>query len=375
MKRSLHSLMFAVTIAVSGLLLTTGCEKEAPPEKPKTVIRPVRFVRAAAREATVRRVFSGVSRAGVESRLSFKVPGTVRAVHVKVGDKVKKDDPIAELDPTDYRLRVREAEAGLERARAETRNAEATFERIRALYENRNASRNDLDAARAAAESGRAAVVSIENQLALARRQLGYTRLMAADDCAVAGVPVEASENVQAGQPVAVMSCGDRLEVTVAVPEGYISSVREGEPVRVRFDAFPEEDYEARVLEVGIMSLGMETTFPVTVRLDGAPPRLRPGMAAEVAFSGDDRQPGGVLAPASSVGEDAKGRFVFIVTPGEKGFGEVHRRDVTIGKLTPEGMVLFSGVSAGEFVVTAGVSRITDGLTVRFSPDKEGSLF
>jgi multidrug efflux pump subunit AcrA (membrane-fusion protein) len=80
------------------------------------------------------RTFSGTARAGVESRLSFRVAGTVERVAVKVGDTVRPGQMLAELDPRDYELQVEDAEASLAQARARARNAESNLDRVRGLY-------------------------------------------------------------------------------------------------------------------------------------------------------------------------------------------------------------------------------------------------
>ena len=120
---------------------------------PEPALRPVRYqeVVAAAGERT--RTFSGVARAGTESRLSFRVAGTVQRIDAAVGQEVAAGAVLAELDATQYRLQVREAEAGVAQAEAAMRNAEAEYQRVRWLYEGENASKSQLDAARAAAES------------------------------------------------------------------------------------------------------------------------------------------------------------------------------------------------------------------------------
>ncbi len=354
--------------AILCLLLALGCGDE-PPAKREPALRPVRYVRVSGSAGPTVRAFAGTARAAVASVLSFKVGGTIEEVLVAVGDRADRGDLIARLDPADFALRVQEAEASLARAEAEARNAAAAYERIRALYENRNASRNDLDAARAAAESSKAAVRSIRKQLALARRQLGYTRLaVPRDDCAVAAVAVEENENVGPGQPVATVTCGDRIEVRVAVPEGIISRLREGEPATVVFDALPDRRFDAVTTEVGVSATGAETTFPVTVALAEPRPEIRPGMAAEVRFAveqGDAEKR--IMVPTVAVGEDRDGRFVYTVTPSEDGTGVVHRRPVTVGEITPEGLAIESGLSDGDLLVTAGISRLDEGRRVKLT--------
>ncbi|MFQ5627375.1 MAG: efflux RND transporter periplasmic adaptor subunit, partial [bacterium] len=136
------------------------------------------------------------------------------------------------------------------------------------MYENRNASRNDLDAARAASGSADAQVAAAEKQLELARRQLSYTKLTAPVAGAIATVDIEPNENTQAGQTIAQLTAGSKLEVEVAMPEILISNVREGDPVVVTFDALPGITRNARITEVGVASMGIATAFPVTVLVD-----------------------------------------------------------------------------------------------------------
>ena len=366
---SLRSIAGLLAAAVALPLLATGCGEEEAPAPP--LIRPVRTEPVYATGGGRVRSFSGTARAAVESRLSFKVPGTLERVLVEVGDRVKTGQLIAQLDDESTRLQVQEAEAGLASAEAQAVNAEANYDRVQSLYENRNASKNDLDAARAGAVSVRQNVNSIAKRLELARVTLGYTELRAQLDGSIAAVPVEANENVNAGQPVVLLTSGGRLEVMVAIPEQLIVDVREGDEVTVRFDAIEGRDLSGRVTEVGVVSTGAATTFPVTVRLDHEDEDCRPGMAAEVDFRFGGR--GGVeriYVPSVAVSQDRQGdRFVFVVGEDEGGTRRARRRSVVIGALGDEGLMeIRDGLVDGELVVTAGVSRIADGQEVRLLP-------
>ena len=136
----------------------------------------------------------------------------------------------------------------------------------------------------------------------------------------------------------------------------------------IEFDAIPDKEFNAAVTEVGVKSTALATTFPVTLRLEKADPDIRAGMAATVVFrfvSKDERER--FLVPSASVGEDREGRFVFCVEPlpEEEGYGIVRRKPVVIGELTAEGMEVFEGLTDGDLVVTAGVTRIVDGQKVK----------
>lgn len=337
---------------------------------PKPVIRPVRSVQAFASGGGRSRSFTGTSRAAIESRLSFKVSGTVEALPVKVGDSISKGDLIAQLDTRDFVLVVQEAEAALKSAEAQATQAASNYNRVERLWENRNASKNDLEAARYGTDSAIAQVQAARSRLEQAQSQLSYASLRSPGEGAVASLDVEENENVSPGQPIALLTSGSDLEVEVGIPEILIAQIREGDAVQVLFDAIQGEEFSAAIREVGVTSTEMATTFPVTVRLTQTHPDFRPGMAAEVRFlfggnNGRDR----ILVPTVSVGDDRQGHFVFVLENEQNGLVVASRRSVTVGELTEHGLEILTGLSDGERIVTAGVSRIADGQTVRLMAD------
>lgn len=360
---------------IRGLLTLTlvaalaGCGGEPPPPAPQ--LRPVRTLIVERTGGGVTRTLAGVARAGVESSLSFRVPGTVMSIDVSLGDRVRRGQALARLDPTDYELKLEEAEAGLAQAEAGLRRAESDYERVRALYENNNASKGELDAARAAAESAEAQVETGEKRLQQARQQVGYTVLRAPSDGAIAKVSVEVNENLSAGREVLLLTAGSELEVEVAVPEVLIAQVEVGQPLEVRFDALPGRQLAAQVTEVGVAVTGSSSTFQVTAGISEAAPEVRSGMAAEVTFTFAQDREERIVVPGVAIGEDRDGRFVFVLERGEDGTGTARRRAVEIGEPVAglDGIEILAGLEEREEVITAGVRRLSDGMTVKILPD------
>jgi RND family efflux transporter MFP subunit len=353
-----------ILLGLTPLLVNPGCGKEEVTVEP--VLRPVRTVTVGSTAAGRQRTFSGTAHAGMESKLSFKVAGNVKRIAVKVGDKVKKGALIGELDAQDYSLQVEQAKASLAQTQAQLRNAQAAFKRTRELYANRSASKSEFDAARAAAESAEAAVNASKKQVQLLRQQRGYTRLTAPVTGSIADVKVENNENVAAGQVIAILTSGKEIEVHVSVPEMVIARIKKGNKVTVRFDALPDKQFSAVVTEVGVSSVGAGTTFPVTARLIKTDKAIRAGMAAEVIFEfGKKDKSKRIIVPSVAVGEDRKGRFVFVVEKAGEGVGAVKRRVVEVGELTGDGLEITKGLKDGDVVVTAGLRFLEDGLKVR----------
>jgi RND family efflux transporter MFP subunit len=344
---------------------------------PEPVIRPVRIHRVEASDSAEWVAYAGVAKAGIESRLSFRVSGTVVQVSVKVGDRVRRGTVLARLDTTDYELSVQQSEASVAQARASLRQAEADYDRSRALYENNNASKAELDAKRAAAESATAQVEAAQKGLDQARQQVVYTRLTASMSGAIAVVDVEVNENVTAGQALFQVSSDTPPEVEIRVPEVAIGQIMAGQPAEVALDALPGRTLGATVTEVGV-SAGGSATFPVTLRIDEDGDGIRSGMAAEVrlqvgtidthngdANTGDADAEVTIRVPLVAVGEDQNGRFVFVVENDRVASATVRRRPVEVGDLGEGGLRIFSGLEVGEVVVTAGVRRLVDGMEVR----------
>lgn len=357
------------TIVVS-LVPVIGCA-DAP--QVEEIIRPVRYEAVLATGGSRVREFSGIAQAGLRSRLSFKVTGTVSRLPVQVGDSVSGGQLLAQLDPADYELAVREAVAGLSQGTAQERRAGADYQRAQELWENNNISRAELDAAQAADQSARASVRASQQRLEMAQRQLAYTRLTAPVAGAISSVMIDVGENVSPGQTVVELTSGSRPEVQVGIPEVLIAQVRQGDLVEVRFDAIPDDAYPAVITEVGVAPTGAGATFPVTAQLTRDDPAIRVGMAASVEFRFEASEEGETIyVPPVAVGEDRDGRFVFVVDPAEAGFGIARRRSVVLGDATRSGIEIVEGLSDGDLVVTAGVRRIQDGQRVRLLGEGEG---
>ncbi|MBT8077028.1 MAG: efflux RND transporter periplasmic adaptor subunit [Gammaproteobacteria bacterium] len=352
--------------AAAALLVVaiSGCSESSLPDEPR--LRPVRYLTVTDDSIVRDRSLSGTLKSSLESRLSFKVAGTARSVPVQIGQRLQKGDLIAQLDAAEYALQVEQAQASLVQAEANERNAASTYERTKGLYANDNASRNDLDAARANAESAEAQVRAATKALEIARLNESYTRLYAETDCSIASIDVEVNENVAAGQQIAVVSCGDDFEVTLDVPESVISSIDEYTPVSITFGSIPGTLFTGEVTEIGVPAGSGSVAFPVVVAVNERHPSLRSGLAADVAFQIDSTSmDNGVVLPLAAVIEEPAGTFVFIAVAGETADeAVVRKRAVSLGELTQSGVEILDGLAPGDRVVTAGLSAIRDGQRV-----------
>ena len=350
---------------IACLLLALGLAAcDATPDSEEELLRPVRFLTIADNVDGRDRTFTGSLKSIRESRLSFKVAGTVTNVPVQIGQRVNRGDLIAQLNADSFSLQVEQAQASLVEAQAGERNAESTYERTKGLYANDNASRNELDASRAAAEAAAAQVRAATKALEIARLNLSYTRLTAAEDCSIASVDVEVNENVSVGQQIGVVSCGTEYEIELGVPESLIANVDETTPATITFGAIDGVRFTGEITEIS--TAGSAAVFPVVVRVNEDHPALRSGLAADVTFQfSTSAVEDTFVLPLSAVVNDPDGVYVFTVEPdGDEGEAVVRRRDVELGELIQDGVEVVGGLAPGDNVVTASVSVIRDGQRV-----------
>ncbi len=359
-------------ILLISLLVIGACGKtDAPIEEQ---LRPVRYITVSDASVFRDRSFSGTAKSSRESRLSFKVSGTVTNVPVQIGQRLNAGDLIAEIDSASYVLQVQQAQASLAEAQANDRKATADYQRAKGLYANDNASLNDLDAARAQAESFGAMVASAGKALEIARLNLSYTKLTADTECSIASLDIEVNENAQAGQQVAAVSCGDTFEVTMNLPESLIGLVDNTTPVSISFSSIPNRTFNGEISEISVSSASGSAGFPVVIRIDETDPALRSGLVANVTFQFDSAAASGagVVIPVTAVINDPDGTFVYIADPAEsEGEATVMRRPVDVGELSQFGIEIVDGLNVGDFVITAGISVIREGQRVLVSADSQ----
>ncbi len=341
-----------------------GCSKSEQEPQPE-VIRPVRVERIALSNGGAVHSFSGTVRAGTETKLSFKVGGTVTGLKLKVGDQLKKGQVVAALEGQDQSLQVQTMRANLTQVEAQFRNAETQYKRVKSLYANNNATRAELDSARSSFESARAGVAAAKKQLELAQSQAGKTVLHSPAAGIVAKVAVESGENVNPGQPVVIVNSESKAEVEVAVPETFIAQVKAGQLGTATLAALDGEQFDVTVTEVGITTGRTATTYPVVATFMEEDERIRSGMAAEVSISVGERGAARLLVNPKAVGEDRNGRYAFVATPTGDGFASVERRDVEVKDLTSNGLEITKGLEPGDLLVTAGLTYLVAGKKVR----------
>lgn len=396
------------------VLAAGGCKHDdgahaAPREVDVTGPLAISLATAEAREQAVTLDLTGTLMPEQQSEVTPAVAGRVNKVLVERGSAVKAGQPLMRLRDLDFRSAAAAASAQLSQAEArlgipaaspregaggggaagfhaeetaEARAARANLEiaedalvRAEPLRQSATISEQEFARLKSQAAAARAQYASTINNtrsaylaLSSARVQLEQNRRALADsvvrapfDGEIAERRANVGEYVSPQRPVVVLVRTDVLRLEVQVPQDRVASIRSGQAVAVRVDAFPDRTFPATVRYISPVvradsrALTVEAVVPNSDRL------LRPGTFARAQIDLGNRQ---TLAriPSGAVLSEAGVYRVFVVQDDK-----ARERIITIVDRKGDSVLISDGVRPGERVATSQLERLADGTRVQGS--------
>ncbi len=331
------------------------------------VVRPVRSMVVSGKAKFPELRCPGRVRAGESRDMMFEVMGRLVEFKLNRGDRVKKGDILAKLDSRDYEADVAKAEADFE-------SKKLSYERYSNALGKGGVSKDDVTRAEALFKTARA-------NLAVAKKALESCSLVAPYDGVVADKYPEELDMVSPGQQILTLLSVDKVKFDITVPETLVISHRIVDEMANRrhfvvFDSLPDKEFDVSYEEATTQADSKTQTFTLTFSMPTpkADYYFLPGMSVTLvaAEKGDGRKSGGEAAdtplsvPAVAVGADEKGgHFVWKLVKAEKdGEYKTARQPVETGRLHGTNIAVKNGLAAGDRIVIAGVSLLTEGRTV-----------
>jgi len=339
-----------------GLLLAAlGCEGEAPAKTGSDGPPPARVRVGEVRSGSIGAQWSflGDVSALQHARLAAGASGEVRRVMVRVGDHVKRDDLLVEIDPSLAAARVRAATASQAAGAAQLERAQRDAERLSVAGPD-IAARAEIEQAtserkRAAAERGRLKAAEAE-----ARAELGRHRVTAPFDGVVASRYVDLGDWVDPGVEVIELVDDRDVEVLASVPPEVGRLLSAGDKASLGRRG---ESTQATI--VGMVPALETESRTVRLRLvpDDPPDWLLPGAAVDVLLTIERSEPGALVVPRDAL---VYGIASMQVVKSVDGKAEpVPVEIVASGR--DEVLIQAEGLAAGDVVVTRGNERVFPG--------------
>ncbi len=344
---------FTALALLSTLLVSCGKKQEA-----QTSVEPVKV-----KEMTVG-IESSIAASGygysgtVEEEngtsLSFTTGGTILQLKVKVGDRVRKGQLIATVDPTQVKNTY-------EMAHATRMQAEDAYGRMKQLHD--KGSLTELKWVEAQSQLQQA--VAAEG---IAKKSLADCALHAPFDGIVSEKYAEVGQNAAPGMPIVKLVTTNVLNVKISVPESEMANVRVRQRARIAVQALGGKQYEGYVVEKGIVADPISRSYSVKIRVAGTNNALLPGMVSQVALDKADASKAGAAARADVVIPahlvqlaDDNSNFVWV----DEG-GKAVRRTIVCGEYQTNGVTVVSGLKTGDRLIVEGQQKVSNGMRVKY---------
>ena len=306
-----------------------------------------------------------------KSSVAAKATGRLVALYVEEGNKIKKDQIIAQLEDDDLAASRRQAQAnldvsraGYDQAKAELNDARISFERQKQLLARELIAKSDYDTADARYKKSIALIASAEasikaSQAALqgAEVSLEYTRIRAPFDAVVLTknadigdivTPLGAAANAKS----AVVTIADMtsLQVETDVSESNIEKLKPGQPCEIQLDAIPDTRFPGTIYMIVPTADRSKATVMVKVRFSSIDNRILPEMSAKVAFLSrevkkDEEKSKTAISPKAVVEKEGR-KYLFVVQQNR-----VRLTPITTGAPLGDMIEILSGVVSGDKVV------------------------
>jgi RND family efflux transporter MFP subunit len=390
MKRKVWLLIIIVTvIALTGLIYHVSRGK---PINLKTIT-----LKKTGLEVTVSSTTTSMIKSEQEAILSAQRSGRVTRMALKEGDEVRQGAVLLEIDREEANVRVMEAGANLQMARArlaqieagvnmeriqtdsQLQQAKATldnafreWERQKEIYNKGISTKSGLDKAEEAylvakaqyeralgnldvnkvkqqeIAAARATVRQMEAALRLARIQLSYSAIPAPFTGVISKKWVSQNEFVSIGSPLMTLVDPSRLYIYATIDEVDVKNLRPGQKVKILIDAFPNQAFSGILKRISPIVIGakQETrTFDIWVYFEGMMPAVKPGMSADIEVI-TDYLPDVLAVPTGALLEKEGKKMIYTV-----GEGRVQLREVEIGLSNWNDTEIKKGLKEGEVIV------------------------
>ncbi len=349
---SLSLTKLAVSLSVA-LVVLSGCgNKEAEEQVKKTIVSPA-LTEIVKQQANTDLSFNGVVRSAQRADLSFQVSGRVDHIFVNEGDRVTKGQLLAKLDPKD-------AQTVFAAAQLELSDAGKAYQRGKAIYESSQAiSKSDLDKLIVRFDLAR-------NRVNEAKNKLAYTQLVAPFDGIIGRKLIDNHVQVQANNPVLTLHNIDNLEVVINITDSVMMSGMTCNKGVAEINNNPDLLLPLSLRTFSTQADPITQTYSVVLGItDTRGINILPGMAVKVspdlkACPQENRNP--IIVPLTAVVPDNKSKqFVWVVNKDNT----VAKRYINVGKVNKNCITVVNGLSVGERIVIAGVSKLKPGMEVR----------
>ncbi|MES2918211.1 MAG: efflux RND transporter periplasmic adaptor subunit [Pseudomonadota bacterium] len=350
-------LLLPALVLSGSVLVLAGCSRQEPPPPPE---RPVKLVTVGVGTVAASAELAGEVRARIESNLGFRVAGKLISRRVETGQRVRRGDELARLDPRDFELAGQSSQSALIAAEAQLQNARAEFARYQELSRKGFVSATDMERKRVDLSAAEAQHEQARSGRSLEENRLADTVLRADADGVVTAIQADVGEVVGAGQAVIRVAQDGPREIEVEFPENRTALAR-GARAQVALWANPGTRLPASLRELSAAADPHTRTFRARYTVQAPASALALGQSATVFLQVPAMKSGASRLPTTAVFGKQGQTLVWVYDP--KTHAVAAQPVKTVG--VDGNDVLVAGLAPGMQVVAAGVHVLAEGQKVQ----------
>lgn len=354
-------LSVGVIAAAAAAYLKLTHTPTAPRQQP---IRPVKTLTVRSIDEAEVLTQTGEIQPRTETALGFQLGGKVIQRAVEVGDTVTPGMVLAALDDSDVSNELRSAEADLSGAISLENQATLAHQRAAGLLKISAISKADAEAAEASFRAAVAKREAAQSLVQAARQKKSYAILTAREEGIVTSVSANVGQVMAPGQSVVSIASRRERDAVFAVPEALIHLGSPELPVEVFLASNPRIKTVGKVREVSPNADPDTRTFRVRVSLPGAPEEMALGVSVQGKAMLPSRRT--FQLPPSSLTTAGGEPAVYVV---QRTNSTLVRRPIKVSRFSKDVVSIAEGLSEGDVVVTAGVSKLRPNQTVKIETE------
>lgn len=359
-KRVLLFLAVVLVIGISAFQIIKINSKKETIEVPPPIVK---TLKVAALNKDLEYVYAGVVKSRYENQLAFQIGGKIIKKNVEVGDRVEEGTVLMEVDYENMEETVKNAEASVSAAESKYKLAEDNLKRYEQLYQAKAITQAEYDNYVNIDETAKDALDQGNALYAQSMNQLGYCKLYADKAGVVSSVDAEEGQVVAAGQKIVTLVQNNELEVEINVPENRIDKLKSAKEIDVSLWALPSIKVKGSVREISPVANDASRTYRVRISLINPPSSIKIGMSSNVSIS-EDNSSSKIWIPIAAVYQQTTAPAVWVVNENK-----VSLKNITLGDSSSDQITVNDGLSEGDEVVTAGVTKLREGQEVRIGSD------
>jgi membrane fusion protein, multidrug efflux system len=293
--------------------------------------------------------YIGTIEESVSVPLSFLVTGTVDKVLAEEGQSVSKGQLLAVLNSENY-------QNAYQASVAKYNQAQDAYKRLEPVYKSGSLPEIKFVEIQTNLEQARS-IASISE------KNLKDCKLVAPTSGFIGRRSIEPGMSVIPGNAIFDLVKIDKVHVKIPVPEKEISALHKGQDVKIRVAALGNVSFDGKITEIGVLSNPLSHTYMVKADIKNQENQLKPGMVCETNIDIPEIE-NRLIIPLKALQSNENGeKFVYVADPGAK---KALKKAVVPGVLVSNGIVIKSGLSAGDLVIVEGYQKISNHSSIQF---------